>query len=873
MESLNTPIWGESQFNDEFKLEEIQIEKIPIDGMSDDDEKETIVQPEKEREISMSKSRERWIIFSELLTFYIPDCFLKKLLIKNNQNEDKINEKIIGAWREKTTLFILFIFINCLFFFVVTIIQPLLCTPLTDVYTHDEINKNTNTQIMILYGKVINVGEYEKVHPGSSIMFKQYIGQDVGFLFNSPSPFFKKPQELNIDTDKLSLFQEYKKNDTSKYCSINYCHPFPYFLFNSSLNSDVKKYTMGDLYLTRWELNDNRDLNWIILYNRVYNVSEYVLYGHSIYPKTNQFQTEDKIQRKDVAYYLDERLNDTILFRISNDATDLFEKKFHNSIDRKNVIDYLDAQYFIGTIDTREDNICKSFDILYWIVLGLVIFFLLIKFFVAIFILRKNYSKKKSKYIITFVPCYTEDKKSIEKTIYSIIDSDYPNKKKFIFVVVDGVIKGKNNDDTTSEYVLNIFNRSLTENDSKSFTYRCVHETETFNRARVFSGFVDLSIRENSKLNNTEESRIPYIIVVKTGLLNEQQNSRKGNRGKRDSQLILLNFLSSVNYQNITSELDDVLYDHCLNKLNITINRYDFLLTVDADTEVHTHSISQMVNRMKNDSKIYGVCGETLISNKMDSWVTGIQVYEYYFNHNLNKAFESLFNSVACLPGCFSMYRIRSDYRRKPIIIDRDLIYEYSDSNINTLHKRNLFTGEDRLFTTLLTKHFRKGKLKYIVEAKCSTVVPNTWSVFLSQRRRWINSTLHNLFYLLWIDLRGMCCISMKTMVVIDLISTIILPSSFLLLLYIFYGLIFGNNPNVSFLIMSGAILTIHVLIIIIRRDFVYLFWLPVYILAMGVFSFILPIYAIAKSDDGSWGATRKVEKRIDRAPMIELMK
>ena len=60
------------------------------------------------------------------------------------------------------------------------------------------------------------------------------------------------------------------------------------------------------------------------------------------------------------------------------------------------------------------------------------------------------------------------------------------------------------------------------------------------------------------------------------------------------------------------------------------------------------------------DTRLIGVCGETALHNAKASMVTMIQVYEYYISHNLTKAFESLFGSVTCLPGCFSMYRIRA---------------------------------------------------------------------------------------------------------------------------------------------------------------------------------------------------------------------
>src|ERR1700733_10136623 len=65
-----------------------------------------------------------------------------------------------------------------------------------------------------------------------------------------------------------------------------------------------------------------------------------------------------------------------------------------------------------------------------------------------------------------------------------------------------------------------------------------------------------------------------------------------------------------------------------------------------------------MVAAMVKDDIVMGLCGETKIANKNASWVSMIQVFEYYISHHLTKAFESVFGGVTCLPGCFSMYRI-----------------------------------------------------------------------------------------------------------------------------------------------------------------------------------------------------------------------
>jgi chitin synthase len=155
---------------------------------------------------------------------------------------------------------------------------------------------------------------------------------------------------------------------------------------------------------------------------------------------------------------------------------------------------------------------------------------------------------------------------------------------------------------------------------------------------------------------------------------------------------------------------------------------------------------------------------------------TWAKVYEYYISHHLSKAFESLFGSVTCLPGCFSLYRIRTADKGRPIIISNRIIDEYAEPNVDTLHKKNLLAlGEDRYLTTLLMKHFPTFRTKFIPDAVAHTMAPESWRVLFSQRRRWINSTVHNLCELVFLpELFGFCCFSMRFFVFIDLLGTIV---------------------------------------------------------------------------------------------------
>jgi chitin synthase len=144
------------------------------------------------------------------------------------------------------------------------------------------------------------------------------------------------------------------------------------------------------------------------------------------------------------------------------------------------------------------------------------------------------------------------------------------------------------------------------------------------------------------------------------------------------------------------------------------------------------------------------------------------QVYEYFISHHLSKAFESLFGSVTCLPGCFTLFRIRT-LEHKPLFCSNQLVQDFGENTVATLHMKNLLhLGEDRYLTTLLLKTFPTYKTTFCRDAYAQTVAPDSWEVLLSQRRRWINSTVHNLAELLWVSkLCGFCLFSMRFIVFI----------------------------------------------------------------------------------------------------------
>ncbi|OAD76133.1 chitin synthase [Phycomyces blakesleeanus NRRL 1555(-)] len=358
---------------------------------------------------------------------------------------------------------------------------------------------------------------------------------------------------------------------------------------------------------------------------------------------------------------------------------------------------------------------------------------------------------------------------------------------------------------------------------------------------------------------------VPCVTVIKCGTEEEAAGPKPGNRGKRDSQLILMSYFQRVLFNDRLSELDyEMFWKMTWLMKGVTPDKFEVVLMVDADTKVLPDALTYMVAAMANDITIMGLCGETRIANKRTSWVTAIQVFEYYISHHYAKAFESLFGIVTCLPGCFSMYRIKSPKNGSwvPILANPDIVMEYNQNIVTTLHEKNLLLlGEDRFLSTLMLRTFPKRQMMFVPQARCKTVVPDEFSVLLSQRRRWINSTVHNLMELVLVsDLCGIACLSMQFSVFIDLIGTLVLPAAICMSIYLIIDSAISVNPQWQSLGLLLAVLFLPaVLIAVSTLKFIYVCWMIVYICALPIWNFVLPVYSFWHFDDFSWGATRVV--------------
>jgi len=123
--------------------------------------------------------------------------------------------------------------------------------------------------------------------------------------------------------------------------------------------------------------------------------------------------------------------------------------------------------------------------------------------------------------------------------------------------------------------------------------------------AKVYSGFYDYGA--DSVIPLEKQQRVPMMLVVKCGTPDERTKSKPGNRGKRDSQIILMSFLQKVMFDERMTELEFEMFNGIWKITGISPDFYEMVLMVDADTKVFPDSLTHMISAMVKDPEIMGL--------------------------------------------------------------------------------------------------------------------------------------------------------------------------------------------------------------------------------------------------------------------------
>ncbi|KAF8978607.1 hypothetical protein BGZ46_006282 [Entomortierella lignicola] len=828
-----------------------------IDGASspeadskDGSGKKDIIEEEEEEEAHTTTARKNWVFLTYALTWWIPTFCLS--MCGRMRRPD-----IRMAWREKVALCILIFFLSLIMIFYIAVFGELIC-PHQYVYSTGELSNHGATSgspLTMIRGEIFDMTKFMVQHNPNIVtqtQLLQYAGVDAtpifpvqpsalcdglgGYGSNSINPEVQLPTVGAVDPN--SNYHDFRafKNDSR-----------PDWYYEKMVF--MRQWRVGFLaftpkFIQQQAAADNVKKRWAIINGNVYDMTTYIQAGQGvIVPKPGQPVTGIN------GAFMDSNVVNLFATNAGEDVTSKFNALPLDDSMKTAMMICLRNLFFVGRVDIRTSVKCQFANYMLLVPSILIVATIGFKFLAALQLGSRREPEEHDKFIILQVPCYTEGEESLRKTLDSLAALRYDDKRKLLFVVADGMIIGSGNDRPTPRIVLDILGVDPNV-DPEPLSFLSLGEgNKQHNMGKVYSGLYE----HNGHV-------VPYIVIAKVGAPTERQ--RPGNRGKRDSQMILMRFLNKVHFNSPMTPMELEMYHQIKNVIGVNPSFYEYILMVDSDTEVMPDSLNRMVSVFLHDTKVMGLCGETQIANEKDSWVTMMQVYEYFISHHLAKAFESLFGSVTCLPGCFCMYRIRTPTKSTPLLISNNIIGDYSENKVDTLHKKNLLhLGEDRYLTTLMLKHFPNYKMTFTPDAQCKTNVPDQWRVLLSQRRRWINSTVHNLMELVFLpQLCGFCCFSMRFIVMIDLFATLIMPVTVVYLIYLIYEIASNSSaiPKLA-IIMMGAVYGLQAVIFILRRKWEHIGWMIVYILAIPVFSFYLPLYSFWHFDDFSWGNTRLV--------------
>ena len=196
------------------------------------------------------------------------------------------------------------------------------------------------------------------------------------------------------------------------------------------------------------------------------------------------------------------------------------------------------------------------------------------------------------------------------------------------------------------------------------------------------------------------------------------KDNQKVKNKKRWSQVMYMNYV--INYRAEKENLD----------LDNT-----FILTTDADIDFKAESAIVLLDMLARDFHVGAVSSRT--HPKGYGPLYWYQVIDYAIGHWLQKPAEHILGCVLCCPGCFSLFRCSAL---------KDCLKTYSEEVTNAFDFLTKDMGEDRWLCTLLVEN--GWRLDYCAISNDETYSPVEFDEFFKQRRRWIPSTVANLWLL-----------------------------------------------------------------------------------------------------------------------------
>ncbi|KAF4497831.1 chitin synthase [Fusarium agapanthi] len=441
--------------------------------------------------------------------------------------------------------------------------------------------------------------------------------------------------------------------------------------------------------------------------------------------------------------------------------------------------------------------------------------------------------------LIMIMPCYNETLEECTKSLDSLVDQvGIDNHKRGIMVICDGRVRGPGMEKTTAQYL------------NEDIFVEQLHREKITRAYRAWDGqAMDVEISWGYYKG------VPFYCIVK-----EQ------NQGKRDSLIVIRSSLYKFNIRNtnpttiFSSQFLLSMTDWLTQE--VKVNQVDHLIGMDADTVFDQGCISELLKESKYPNTV-GVCGYVAVDFKDGNWNLWsiYQNAEYTIAQGLRRLHQSIATKkVSCLPGCCQLLKICDMTCGDKVLVE---LFGYYPRPLDGMITRIRATAsEDRNHICQLLTTFPEAQTRQALKARAYTDVPHSWSVFLSQRRRWtLGATSNDLLLTTarhcqwWERILAFSnvltwCLSVFVIASIGCMVVALMHQPWWIIMA-FAGIMIV--PLIYYVIMAVWLPQSML------ERFQYLFGLFIFVVLGPFLNIAVMVFAVFNMDSFGWGKTRKV--------------
>ncbi|KAF1999708.1 glycosyltransferase family 2 protein [Amniculicola lignicola CBS 123094] len=446
--------------------------------------------------------------------------------------------------------------------------------------------------------------------------------------------------------------------------------------------------------------------------------------------------------------------------------------------------------------------------------------------------------------MVWLLPCYNETFEELTKSIDSLIaQKNLEKHPRLILIVVDGNVRGPGMKKTTQGYLTEDI---LEKGTSKYFE----------NGYRARDGlFMPIDTQVGC------HQGIPYIFIGK-----------RYNQGKRDSlcfaRSLMYHFRNRSN--GVTTIFNQELFEYLGNFfMSHGLDQIDYLAGMDADTRFDEYCIYEMIREIRKSPKVVGVCGHVCVDYE-PGYPLGLwslyQSVEYSQTQGLRRMFQSrITGKVNCLPGCCQLIRICEATFGDSVLHER---FGYCPKPNDNMTKQIMGNySEDSIHASIIFSLFPNVQTAQALRAKAYTLVPQNWTVFLSQRKRWALGSISNEFVMIF---RPGIILIERIQSIVAVMTWAITPFIIAAVVQLIVLIVRRGGELFKNYIFLGLMCVLFFRYI---YSFCIVFWLPrtwletlqyfvgyfVHFLLSPFVNITVLVYSLFHADDFKWGKTRQV--------------